>query len=167
VTEDDLLTWFSRFGTVTGVKVRRRLRVAPGLVGGGAAQCAVGAEYACGGGRGLTSALQWILLPAPPPPPPQTSTLVQFHSNQHPPTQHPPTQPPPTHQRDTRSCTTPARCTSPRRSGAAASTALSTTPRRQRRRALVWMDGVELPELMKDNAGIIVQYAKPAGAGDN
>lgn len=32
-------------------------------------------------------------------------------------------------------------------------------------RAIVWMDGVELPELMKDNAGIIVQYAKPAGSG--
>ncbi|GBF93606.1 hypothetical protein Rsub_06326 [Raphidocelis subcapitata] len=33
-------------------------------------------------------------------------------------------------------------------------------------RAIVWMDGVELPELMKDGAGIIVQYAKPAGAGE-
>jgi hypothetical protein len=32
-------------------------------------------------------------------------------------------------------------------------------------RAIVWMDGVELPELMKDGAGIIVQYAKPAAAG--
>ena len=31
-------------------------------------------------------------------------------------------------------------------------------------RAIVWMDGVELPELTKDGAGIIVQYAKPAGA---
>ena len=31
-------------------------------------------------------------------------------------------------------------------------------------RAIVWMDGVELPELMKDNCGIIVQYAKPTSA---
>lgn len=30
-------------------------------------------------------------------------------------------------------------------------------------RAIVFMDGVELPELMKDTAGIIVQYAKPTG----
>jgi hypothetical protein len=29
-------------------------------------------------------------------------------------------------------------------------------------RAIVWMDGAEIPELMKDRAGIIVQYAKPA-----
>ncbi|KIY92645.1 hypothetical protein MNEG_15318 [Monoraphidium neglectum] len=33
-------------------------------------------------------------------------------------------------------------------------------------RAIVWMDGAELPELMKDQAGIIVQYAKPAGAAE-
>ena len=30
-------------------------------------------------------------------------------------------------------------------------------------RAIVWMDGAEVPELMKDAAaGIIVQYARPA-----
>lgn len=30
-------------------------------------------------------------------------------------------------------------------------------------KAIVWMDGVELPDLMKDTCGIIVQYAKPTG----
>eukprot|EP00882_Tetradesmus_deserticola_P002062 GHRQ01002210.1.p2 GENE.GHRQ01002210.1~~GHRQ01002210.1.p2 ORF type:complete len:272 (+),score=153.08 GHRQ01002210.1:116-817(+) len=33
-------------------------------------------------------------------------------------------------------------------------------------KAIVWMDGVELPDLMKDTAGIIVQYAKPTGSGE-
>jgi hypothetical protein len=28
------------------------------------------------------------------------------------------------------------------------------------------MDGVELPDLMKDTCGIIVQYAKPTGSGE-
>ena len=28
-------------------------------------------------------------------------------------------------------------------------------------RAVAWMDGAELPELMKDAGGVIVQYAKP------
>ncbi len=28
-------------------------------------------------------------------------------------------------------------------------------------KAISWMDGVELPELCKDDSGIIVQYAKP------
>jgi hypothetical protein len=32
-------------------------------------------------------------------------------------------------------------------------------------KAIVWMDGVELPDLMKDTCGIIVQYAKPTGNG--
>jgi hypothetical protein len=31
-------------------------------------------------------------------------------------------------------------------------------------KAIVWMDGVELPDLMKDTCGIIVQYAKPTGS---
>ena len=30
-------------------------------------------------------------------------------------------------------------------------------------KAILWMDGVELPDLMKDTCGIIVQYAKPTG----
>lgn len=30
-------------------------------------------------------------------------------------------------------------------------------------KAIVWMDGVELPDLMKDTCGIIVLYAKPTG----
>jgi hypothetical protein len=34
-------------------------------------------------------------------------------------------------------------------------------------RAIVWMDGVELPDLMKDTCGIIVQYAKPTGGNGN
>jgi hypothetical protein len=34
-------------------------------------------------------------------------------------------------------------------------------------KAIVWMDGVELPDLMKDTCGIIVQYAKPTGNGSN
>lgn len=33
-------------------------------------------------------------------------------------------------------------------------------------KAIVWMDGVELPDLMKDTCGIIVQYAKPTGSGE-
>lgn len=33
-------------------------------------------------------------------------------------------------------------------------------------KAIAWMDGVELPDLMKDTAGIIVQYAKPTGSGE-
>jgi hypothetical protein len=31
-------------------------------------------------------------------------------------------------------------------------------------KAIVWMDGVELPDLMKDTCGIIVQYAKPTSS---
>jgi hypothetical protein len=31
-------------------------------------------------------------------------------------------------------------------------------------KAIVWMDGVELPELVKDTCGIIVQYAKPTSS---
>jgi len=34
-------------------------------------------------------------------------------------------------------------------------------------KAIVWMDGVELPDLMKDTCGIIVQYAKPTGGSGN
>ena len=32
-------------------------------------------------------------------------------------------------------------------------------------RAAVWMDGVEVPELMKDAAGVIVQRARPSAPG--
>jgi hypothetical protein len=122
VTEEDLYSWFSRFGTVTGVKVRpaRRAGGRAGGMRGGLGWGALSSTHSgAAGGRhrpGPTpprhAAIQSVLNPGPSPLPAR------------------PSPPPPQ-----RSCTTRARCTSPRTSGAAASTASSTMPPRPRRRA--------------------------------